>query len=286
MFRYWHILRWNLAAVRGWHVLATLLLFLLVGWQSAGRIVAIAQTEPGPVNLVVWDGVLIGLGGPGLTDSSLQSLLRWFVPLLLFFYIIGDLIAGELGQRGQLIVPRIGSRLGWWLSKLQFLAVAVIGYVLLALVGTLAGASLRLPWAWAWPGGALALAGVAPPMTSSGAIVILGALWFFGGTCFALALWQTTAALLLQRAFYGLVLIIGVLLGSWLVGTGRPALVRWLPGSQSMVLRHTFVDPQVAGFSWQWSAIYNLLLAVCAIGIGGWYAARMDVFGDQATERH
>jgi MFS superfamily sulfate permease-like transporter len=79
--------------------------------------------------------------------------------------------------------------------------------------------------------------------------------------------------------------VVVVMLVSWLLGTDSPTLVRWLPSSQSMLLRHTLFEPSVPEFSVQWSLLYNVMLALVAIGGGRWYIARMDIFGRPLTER-
>jgi hypothetical protein len=282
-------LRWNIAAaVRWWHLVATLLLFLFIGWQSAAQVVAAAQTDTSSATISVWDGLFVGFAGPTLMDASLLNLLRWFVPQLLFFYIIGDLAHGELTQQGHALVPAIGSRHQWWWGKILLLGLLSALYITIGVSAALIGASTLLPWSPTWAGGVFALAGWMPKQAfpTSGTVLVTWILVLYICTLFALAVCQTTLALLFRRSFYGLVATLGVLLGSWLLGTNQPALVRWLPGSHSMLQRHSLWDAQVPLFSLQWSAAYTVALAAIAIGVGGWYVGHMDIFGKSLNDRH
>jgi hypothetical protein len=65
---------------------------------------------------------------------------------------------------------------------------------------------------------------------------------------------------------------------SWVFGIHHPYIVRYLPGSQSMLLRHTFLDPAVYGFSLAWSLIYNTIVIFIVSTGSLLYVRRMDIF--------
>jgi hypothetical protein len=285
----WSVLRWDLyATLRWWHLGATLLLFGFTGRHAAVQAARVAQAYGQQLPVSVWDACVLAFAGPGLTDTSPLAMLTWFVPHMLFFYLIGDMVYGELVQRGCAVVPSVGSRRRWWWGKVMTLALLAVGYAVLGVGAVLASALTTLPWSSVWEGGVLALlnASASPPPTISVATLLPWVLWLFAGTLFMAALWQTTLALLFRRSLYGLVAVVMVMLVSWLLGTDNPGLVRWLPGSQSMLLRHTLFEPAVRQFTFQWSLLYNAALALVAIGVGRWYVARMDIFGRPLTERH
>jgi hypothetical protein len=274
------------ATVRWWHLVATLLLFGFVGRHAATRVAEVAQTSRQYLSVNVWDACVLAFGGPGLTDTSPLAMLTWFVPHLLFFYLIGDMAYGELVQRGCAVVPIVGSRQRWWWGKVVTLGVLTTGYAMLGVGAVLVSASTALPWSWVWQGDVLTIlnASVAPP-TVPAAVLLAWVVGLFASTVSMAALWQTTLALLFHRSLYGLMAVVVVMLVSWLLGTDSPTLVRWLPSSQSMLLRHTLFEPSVPEFSVQWSLLYNVMLALVAIGGGRWYIARMDIFGRPLTER-
>lgn len=287
--RFWRILRWNIAAtVRWWQLGATVLLCLFIGWEGSRQVASAAQTAPASIQLSVWDGIFLGFAGPRLSDGSLLNFLRWFVFHLLFFYMIGDLAHGELVQRGHAVVPAIGSRQHWWWGKIALLALLTVGYVVLGVGAALIGARTLLPWSAAWQGGIFQLAGWDRPLgvPANGTTLVFWILALFIGTLFALAMWQTTLAVILRRSIYGLIASLGITICSWLLGTNQPGLVRWLPSSQSMLQRHSLWDVQTPGFSLSWSVVYNIIVAGAALGLGSWYVGQMDIFGKSLNDQH
>lgn len=280
------LLRWNLrSSLRWWWPVAAVALFSFIGWRSALQAAALVNWSPAQVTANVWDAFLMSFAGPGVWDSSLLGMLTWFVPHLLFFYLIGDLANGELLQWGYAVVPLIGSRLQWWWGKVVILFVLTLGYTALSLLTVLAGSMARLPWSWQLS--TLLSSGTLWPLPEGMDVgVLLG--WTFsllGSTLFSLALSQIVLSILWRRSFHSFAAISVIALSSWLLGIDRPRLVRWLPGSQSMLLRHTYFDPNVPGFSPEWSLFYNAVLALLAIGLGTWYVRRMDIFGESQDIR-
>lgn len=280
------LLRWNLrSSLRWWWPVAAGALFSFIGWRSALQAAEYASSAQAQVTANVWDAFLMSFAGPGVWDNSLVRMLAWFVPHLLFFYLIGDLANGELLQRGYAVVPLIGSRLRWWWGKVATLLLLTLGYTALSLLAVLAGSMARLPWSRQLS--TLLSSGVLWPMPEGMDVgVLLG--WTFlllGSTLFAMASVQIVLSMLWHRSFHAFAAISAIALSSWLLGIDKPHLVRWLPGSQSMLLRHTFLDSNVPGFSLAWSLFYNAVLALLAIGLGTWYVRRIDIFGESQDIR-
>ena len=275
------VLHWNLrSSLRWWWPVAAGALFSFVGWRSALQAAGYARSAQAQMTANVWDAFFISFARPGVWDSSLVRMLAWFVPHLLFFYFIGDLANGELLQRGYAVVPLIGSRLRWWWGKVVTLFVLTLGYTALSLLAVLAGSMARLPWSWQLS--TLLSSGTLWPLPERMDVGVLFG-WTFlllCSTLFAMASLQIMLSILWRRSFHSFAAISAIALLSWLLGIDRPRLVRWLPGSQSMPLRHTFLDPHVPDFSLAWSLCYNAVLALLAIGLGAWYVRRMDIFGE------
>jgi len=275
------LLRWNLrSSLRWWWPVAAGVLCCFIGWRSALQAAALVNSSQTQVTANVWDAFFISFAGPGVWDSSLLRMLAWFVPHLLFCYLIGDLANGELLQRGYVVVPLVGSRLRWWWGKMVTLLLLALGYTALSLLAVLAGSMARLPWSWQLS--TLLSSGTLWPLPEGMDVgVLLG--WTFSLMCstlFAMASLQIVLSILWHRSFHAFAATSAIALLSWLLGIDKPRLVRWLPGSQSMLLRHTYFDPNVPGFSPAWSLFYNAVLALLAIGLGTWYVRRMDIFGE------
>jgi len=271
---------WNIgSSLRWWWPVVVVALVAFMGWRGALEAVEMSNFSQPPVKANVWDAFFITFAGPGLWDTSLVRMLGWFVPHLLFFYFIGDLANGELLLRGYAVVPLIGSRLRWWWGKVCLLAALAAGYTILCLLVVLVVSLAQLPWSW--QGGVLLNAGTLIPVSDYvGGDELLGRVFvLFSSTLFAMSCFQTTLAILSRRSFYGFMTVSMLMLLSWLLGSENPHLVRWLPGSQSMLLRHTFFDQNVSHFSFQWSFIYNAIQTLILVCMGAWYVKQMDIFG-------
>ena len=132
------LLRWNLrSSLRWWWPVAAGVLCCFIGWRSALQAAALVNSSQTQVTANVWDAFFIYFAGPGVWDSSLLRMLAWFVPHLLFCYLIGDLANGELLQRGYVVVPLVGSRLRWWWGKMVTLLLLARGEAAVGIGGGL-----------------------------------------------------------------------------------------------------------------------------------------------------
>lgn len=276
MNKFLRLLTWNLRSWwRGWQILLALALFASVGISSAGEVRANADLP----DKNVWHAVLLAFSGPAVWGSSLSCALRWLVPHLVFFYIAGPFAQHELQSRGYAVVPFVGSRQSWWWGKVSALLLSTAIYTLSWFLIVFTGATFLLPISWTprpfWNSGA------AWPFPSEVTSIHL-AVWIlalYGSTLFTMSLVQTALSLWWRHSFHAYVVVSTVFILSWLLGIDRPGLARWLPGSQSILSRHTFLDASVPAFSFEWSLAYNgmILLATLALSICG--VRRLDIFG-------
>jgi hypothetical protein len=274
------MMRWNLRISLRWHSLAGIfVLFGFTGWRSAIQVVDQLSSLQSVMKANLWDAFFVSFSGPGVWGYSLVQALPWLISHILFFYLFGVIAIGELLYRGYAVVPLVGSRLRWWFGKEVALLIFAVGYVLMTVLAVLAGGSIILPWSW--QPSELMISGemwVMPKGMEIG--TLLGWIFIlFSSTLYALASVQLTLSLIGRRSFYGFSAIAVIAIISWLLGIDNPYLSRWLPGSQSMLLRHTFFDPNVPGFSMEWSLIYNITLFLIVLSVGAWYVRRMDIHG-------
>ncbi len=267
------LIRWHLQSFLVWrHVLLPLFLFLLLGWYGVSQTFQIAAS---PAGVTVWDVALVAFAGPGLEDTSLVRMLVWFLPHLLFFYFLGDFVYGELAQRGYWVLPLMGSRTRWWATKAATLLFLTMAYTLFYLGVVLLVPTIRLAGNTA---GFSIWELVFPFRSEINGWIFMG--WVFGSffsTLFASTLLQLSLSLAWQKSFYGFGAVSAWMLLSWLLGTGAPELIRWLPGSQSMLMRHTFFAQEVSGFSLAWTLGYNFLFSLAAFFLGARTLQKMDI---------
>jgi len=264
-------------------LILTVVTFSLIGLFSVYEI----ATFPSSCAKNVWDILFVTFMGPSISNDSLFNLIFWFLPYLMFFYMFGNIAEEELLQRGVSIIPLIGSRRKWWLGEVATLLILSFIYVLIGIATVLAVSLFFLPWS-----------NQISPFLFSGEIwqtipkdmtvVTLMIRWIFllfGSTLFAVSFIQMVLSVIWRNSFTALILVCTVMILSWLFGIGHPYLVRWLPGSQSMLLRHTFLDPTVYGFYLTWSLVYNAIIILIVLAVSFIYVRRMDIF-KQISEIH
>jgi hypothetical protein len=271
---YLAVLGFNLRSFgRPWKSLLTSILFVGIGMSNA------LEVQSAMDNGNIWHAILLSFAGPAVWGSSLTQALTWLVPHVLFFYLVGNIANEELLNRGYAIVPLMGSRRTWWLGKLTLVFLLSIGYTLLWFLSVFLGAALVLP-----------VTRTAHPFLHSGESWIFPSniniadllLWIFSlyiGTLFTLTTVQITISVWWRRSFHAYIFVVVVSILSWLLGTDQPELVRWLPGSQSMLSRHTFLDSTIPGFTFEWSLLYNGLILLLTFGLSLWHIRRLDIFG-------
>jgi hypothetical protein len=257
-------------------------IFSLIGLFSVYEV----ATYPSSSSKNVWDVLFVTFMGPSISNDSLFTLIFWFLPYLMFFYMFGNTAEEELSQRGVSIIPLIGSRRKWWFGEVATLFILSIIYVLIGIATVLIVSLFFLPWSNQIS--SFLFSGELWQTIPKDMTVVTLMRWtflLFFSTLFALSFIQIALSVIWRNSFTALILVCAVMILSWLFGIGHPYLVRWLPGSQSMLLRHTFLDPTVYGFSLTWSFVYNAIIVLIVLAVSFIYVRRMDIF-KQISEIH
>lgn len=272
---FFHLVSWNLSVhLRKRHFLISIIMFLLIGISSVSYVLL----YPTPLQKNVWDAILVAFSGPGLNSGSILDLLRWFIPQILFLYLFGDLSANEIEHGGLFLIPLIGSRKLWWMGQIATLLILSISFVFLGLVLISIFSVAFLPWSVVFS--PFLRSELFFRLASNFHIPIL-LLWIgalYSSTLFAISLIQTTISIFWKKSYAAFFIAVVILLVSWLAGNGHPSIVPWLPGSQSMIFRHTFFDPSIRNFSIAWSLLYNIILCAIIITISTWFVKRHDLW--------
>lgn len=256
-------------------LILTVVIFSLIGLFSVYEVV----TYPSSCAKNVWDVLFVTFAGPSISDDSLFNLIFWFLPYIMFFYMFGNIAEEELSQRGVSIIPLIGSRRVWWLGEVATLFTLSAIYVLIGIATVLTVSLFFLPWSNQISPFLLSLElWQIPKDTTVVTLMIRWIFLLFGSTLFAVSFIQMALSVIWRNSFTALILVCAVMILSWLFGIRHPYLVRWLPGSQSMLLRHTFLDPTVYGFSLTWSLVYNAIIVLIVLAVSFIYVRRMDIF--------
>ncbi len=270
------VIRLNVKTAFRWkNLLWIVALFAAIGLFGVYEVVS----YPTVLSKNVWDVLFVTFSGPGLTNDSLFEFVHWFLPYLFFFYLFGNIAEEDLSQRGVSLIPLIGSRRTWWLGEVVTLLILSLFYVVTGVVTTLIVSRCLLPWS----------ANLSPFLLSSGiwqtipkdlTVAMLILRWIFPlffGTLVAVSFLQMTLSIWWRNAFLSFIAASAMMILSWLFGIRHPSVVRWLPGSQSMLLRHTFLEPQVHGFSLAWSLGYNAVIILAVLVVSFICIRRIDI---------
>ena len=270
------VIRLNVKTAFRWKdLLWTVALFAVIGLFGVYDVV----TYPTALSKNVWDVLLVTFAGPGLTNDSIFEFVHWFLPYLFFFYLFGSIAEEDLSQRGVSLIPLIGSRRKWWLGEVVTLLILSFFYVVTGVATILIVSRCFLPWS----------IHISPFLLSSGiwqtipkdlTVAMLILRWIFPlflGTLVAVSFLQTVLSMQWRNAFLSFIAASAMMILSWLFGIRHPSVVRWLPGSQSILLRHTFLEPQVRGFSVAWSLGYNAVIILAVLVISFIYVRRIDI---------
>lgn len=270
------VIRLNVTTAFRWKsLLWTVVLFAVIGLFGVYEVVS----YPTALSKNVWDVLFVTFAGPGLVNDSLFEFVHWFLPYLFFFYLFGNIAEEDLSQRGVSLIPLIGSRRTWWCGEVVTLLLLSLLYVTTGIAVVLIVSRGLLPWS----------IHISPFLLSSGiwqtipkdlSVATLILRWIFPlffGTLFAVSFLQMTLSIWWRNAFLSFIAASAMMILSWLFGIRHPSVVRWLPGSQSMLLRHTFLEPQVHGFWLAWSLGYNAVIILAVLVISFIYVRRIDI---------
>lgn len=270
---------WNLkSTVRWWWLLSTVALFAVVGLYNVARLNSMAIATD--LRASVWDSMFLSFSGPPASAGMIDGLI-WLVPQLLLFYFVGDTVRRELVERGESILPLIGSRLIWWIGKVSALVANVFAFFILGFCVVLVVSALALPWSSSW--GSLIVSGEFAPSLNNYSIGFGLFLMFLllVTTGWAVVLVQTVLALYFN-SINAFIVVSGLSILAWTSGSYFRTLVFLLPGNQSMFSRHSLLTTGVEGLSIGWSLLYNLVAVIGALMLGAWLLNSMDIVNGDA----
>lgn len=272
------VLRYSLASmVKGRWLLATLGVYLLVGLASAVRVADYAAASGLATN--IYDVLFLTFSGPSRHSENPLDGLTWLLPHLLLTFWLGDAASRELHARGVYLLPKIGSRALWWSSKMLTFAAAGTVYFLVGIATVWLVGEVLVRGGTGWS--ELMRSGQLWPMPAGWSTVqFLSVAWLlFVSTAAAVVAWQNLLAVMLRNSLYAFAIASAVWIISWMGAGAGAETLRWLPGNQSMLVRHSVFDPEVVGFSLLWSLMYNAVLFVSAWWIGRGIVQRLDITG-------
>lgn len=253
----------------------TISIFALIGLFSVYEVLA----YPSTLLKNVWDVLFVSFVGPSISDDSLFNFFIFFIPYLMFFYMFGNIAEEDLFEKGISIIPLIGSRKKWWFVEIATLFSFSFFYVILGMLTTLVVGLFFLPFSNRISPFLLSINQWHINGNTTIFTLIFGWIFLlFLTTLISFSLTQMALSIMWRNSFVSLIFVSAIMVLSWVFGIRHPYIVRYLPGSQSMLLRHTFLDPAVHGFSLAWSLVYNTIAIFIVSTVSFLYVRRMDIF--------
>lgn len=247
-------------------------LYLLIGWIISNHNI---QQEMSLSNLI-----LIFFAGPSNWDYSFIDFLTWFIPPLICFYILGIDAKKNLVTRGYIILPKIGSRIGWLLGEAASILLLVFCFVMWIIIFLVIGAVIAHPAIDMNLANQISITNASVNLLPiTGIQILLISILLLSLTLSALTITQMVLSLILKQPIYSLLIMSSISMLSWLISINRPWLTKWLPGAQSMLIRHTFIDVYTPGLTLQWSLIYDSVMIFGSVIIGLIWIKELDIFG-------
>lgn len=268
------LILWNLrTTIRWWWILATIALFALIALFNVSRLNSFTATQN--VTPSIWDGLFLSFSGPPVASSMLDGL-AWLTPQLLLYYFIGDIVRGELLQRGECVLPRIGSRLIWWSARLSGLTISVVSFFATGFLVVFTVSALAWPWSLSWS--RLIVSKEFIPSLGEHDVFSIILLMFLLLVAAGLStvFFQTVLALYLN-SINAYIAISGLTILAWFNGSTFKSLVFMLPANQSILSRHSLFAIGVEGFSISWSLLYSLLIIAVSFVTGAWALEKTDI---------
>lgn len=246
---------------------------LFIGWQGAGVALSFGSSP------TWWDATVLALAGPNPSVLTLRDFLGWFVVHLYALFLTSRFLQESLYKRNTIVVPRIESRRRWYLSYLLFFVLFSNLYTLAMIVFTAIGAMLNLRQSGTDEQFLSAVLMFDPNVFSVQSLIV----WVYvliSGTLLVLTTIQLLFASLLTRVIYSFIGIVFLCLIAWLsMHSGFLQMI--IPATQSMFIRHAPFNIENPDFTFEWSLLYNSVVALTVAGLGMWLIRKVDIFGDQ-----
>lgn len=247
-----------------------MLVISIIGWK-------IATDYQSEINNL-GDFYFIFFAGPDNFSLSLLLLLIWFIPQMFFYYLIGNMAYGELSQHGYVLLPRIGSRKKWWSGKVAGLFLISMVYLIAVIVGSTIGACMSLSTEIISLNQPVTITNIWPgSQTFTGFQLVWVIVLLYISSYWALGTLQLATSLIFKKSADSFLLVSMLLLFSCIASIDQAGLVRWLPGTQTILARHSFIDTTIPDFSLGWSLLYNLILFIISFLVGNWVMKRLDI---------
>lgn len=225
-------------------------------------------------NANLLDVMFLILSGPNIKEQNIFIDSQWLLIQFVFLYLFADISFCAFFKKGSLILFRVGSRAKLWLMIIVEIVLKVLLFLAIQFLTIIFFGIFSFPIKFTH--NILATSKLTRINTDNLYIVSWMLLLLFL-TYIVFALIQNTISLILKSSVSGILFC--CMLQFFTLNSGRinKGLMKWLPGNQSIIVRHSIINPSVVNFNMSWSVFYNLFFIIGLILIGFLYTNKLDV---------
>ncbi len=225
-------------------------------------------------NINLLDLTFLTLSGPNINEQNIFVNFEWLLVQCTFLYLFVDIGFSNFFKKGNLILLRVGSRAKLCMLIILEIIFKILIFLVIQLLTVLVMGMCLFPIKWS--NTILATSKLMRIHLNNFYTVIYMLLLLFL-TYITLALIQNTISIIFKTPIISIVFY--CILQFFTLNSGKinKNLIKWLPGNQSIIVRHTFIDPSIPYFSITWSILYNLLFIIILIIISFLYTSKLDI---------
>ncbi|UCS14399.1 hypothetical protein [Clostridium botulinum] len=220
------------------------------------------------------DLIFLTLSGPNIREQNIFIESEWLLVQFVFLYLLADVSFSSFFEKGPLILLRIGSRAKLWAVLIGKIILNILLFLFIQILTIVSLGIFYFPIRWT--NNILATSRlIRVNINNLYAVFCMFLLLFL--TYITLALIQNTMSIILKSPIISLVFC--CILQFFTLNSGKIniSLMKWLPGNQSIVVRHTLINPNVVNFNISWSVFYNLFFIIALVIIGFLYIDKLDI---------
>jgi len=218
--------------------------------------------------------LLLSFGGPILKEFPAFTALQWFLTQLIIMSLLGSFSFFELYYRGIYTLTRIGSRIKWWTMIAVSLLIKIIQFYIVGIIVVFLISITQFPLYDEH----LLIESMKLPITFNMLIILCVTIMI---TSFAITLLQSFLSIILKSTISPSIFILIIHIFAIYSANINFELVKWLPGNQSMIFRHSIFTSGLNSFSMIWSLTYNFFLISIILLYGYFVITRFDIFSSK-----
>lgn len=225
-------------------------------------------------NANLLDLIFLTLSGPNIREQNIFIDCEWLLVQFVFLYLFVDIGFSSFFEKGSLILLRLGSRSRLWRIIIIEIIFKILLFLIIQFLTIILMGLVLFPIKWS------------NTLLATSNLIRININNFYAVFCMLILLFLTYLTLALIQNIISIIFktpIISILfyciLQFFTLNSGKINinLIKWLPGNQSIMVRHTYINSNVVNFNISWSILYNLFFIIALLIIGYIYIYKLDI---------